>query len=111
MDETTKEAIERLRDEDRRQNRRLEVLEQNLETQRKIATSVEKLALNMEQMLKEQEKQGERLTVLEKEPATRWNNMVRTIFNTIVGACAGAAATGIIYFMSQSIRYESEELK
>lgn len=104
MDEATRVEIERLRDEDKRQNRRLQTLEQSMETQQRIAISVERLAHNMEQMLKEQEKQGERLTALEQEPANRWNNMVKTIFNTIVGAMAGAVATGIIFAMSQGIR-------
>lgn len=104
MDETTRAEIERLRDEDRRQNRRLEVLEQSMESQKKIAISVEKLAVNMEQMLKEQEKQGKRLDKLESAPAEQWSSMKRTIFNTIIGAGAGAFATGIIYMMAQYIK-------
>lgn len=103
MDEATRAEIERLRDEDRRQNRRLEALEASTETQQKIAISVEKLALNMEQMLKEQEKQGERLDALEKAPGEQWSSMKRTIFNTIVGAGAGAFATGIIYALALGI--------
>ena len=99
MDETIRVEIERLRDENARQNHRIEVLEQSTETQRMIALSVEKLAMNMEQMLKEQEKQGDRLTVLEQEPAKRWNDMSRKVLNTIVGAIAGACATGVIYAM------------
>ena len=103
MDEAVRVEIERLRDEDNRQNRRLEILEQSIETQQKIAISVEKLALNMQQMLKEQEKQGERLDKLEAAPAEQWSSMKRTIFNTIVGAGAGAFATGILYAMTQAI--------
>ena len=103
MDETTKSEMERLWDEDRRQNQRLEVLEQNVEMQQKLAISVEKLALHMEQMFKEQEKQGQRLNVLEKAPGEQWSSMKRTIFNTIVGAGAGAFATGILYIMAQVV--------
>lgn len=104
MDDSTKEAIGRLRDEDNRQNRRLELLEQSMETQRKIATSVEKLALNMEQMLKEQEKQGARLTALEQEPAKNWSNLKQTVFNNITGALATAAAGGFLYMMAQYLK-------
>lgn len=104
MDEATRVEIERLRDEDKRQNRRIEVLEQSMETQQRIALSVEKLALNMEQMLKEQEKQGARLTALEQEPANRWSNMTRTIFNNITGAIITAVAGGILWAMMQYLK-------
>lgn len=104
MDDATKEAIGRLRDEDNRQNRRLELLEQSMETQRKIATSVEKLALNMEQMLKEQEKQGERLTALEQKPARNWNNMTRTILDNLTGALTAAVVGGIVWAMLQYLK-------
>lgn len=104
MDETTKAEIGRLRDEDNRQNRRLDLLEKNTAVVQDLALSVKELAVNMSQMLREQEKQGERLAALEQEPAKNWSNMKRTIFNTIVGAGAGAFATGIIYMMAQYVR-------
>lgn len=44
----------RLEDENNRQNHRLEVLEETVKQVAFISTSVEKLALNMENMLKEQ---------------------------------------------------------
>ena len=53
---------QRLEDENIRQNRRLEILEETVKQIAKISTSVEKLALNMENMVKEQISQGERLT-------------------------------------------------
>ncbi len=56
---------QRLEDENNRQNRRLEALEENVREMSTLATSVEKLAINMEGMLKEQEKQGKRLETLE----------------------------------------------
>lgn len=69
-----------------------------------LVLSVQKLAMNMERMLEEQKSQNERLQKLEQEPAKQWSNMKRTIFNTIVGAGAGAFATGIIYTMAQFIK-------
>ena len=104
MDEATRIEIERLRDENTRQNHRIEALEQNAEIQQKIAVSVERLAINMEQMLKEQEKQGERLTLLEQDPANRWKDMTKTIYNTVIGAIAGALATGIIYAITNFMK-------
>ena len=69
-----------------------------------LALSVQKLALSMESMIEEQKNQGARLAKLEAEPAERWSNMTRTIFNTVVGAGAGAFATGVIYMMAQYIK-------
>lgn len=69
-----------------------------------LALSVQKLALSMESMIEEQKNQGARLAKLEAEPAERWSSMTRTIFNTIVGAGAGAFATGVIYMMVQHIK-------
>lgn len=99
-----KAELDRLHDEDKRQNRRLDILEKSVSTQQSLAISVEKLAMNMERMLGEQEKQGERLDKLEAAPAEQWSSMKRTIFNTFVGAGAGAVATGVIYMMDQYIK-------
>lgn len=101
MDEAMRSELERLHDEDKRQNCRLDILEKSVSTQQSLAISVEKLAMNMERMLGEQEKQGERLDKLEAAPAEQWSNMKRTIFNTFVGAGAGAFASGVIYMMAQ----------
>mgnify|MGYP004705632175 FL=1 len=69
-----------------------------------LALSVQKMALSMESMIEEQKNQGARLAKLESEPAERWSSMTRTIFNTMVGAMAGALATGVIYMMAQHIK-------
>lgn len=45
----------RLEDEDERQNSRLKLLEEDVRQIRQLTTSVEKLAVNMEIMVKEQE--------------------------------------------------------
>ena len=62
----------RLEDEDKRQNRRIDVLEENVKQLAAINTSVEKLALNMENMLKEQVSQGRRLETLENRDGDMW---------------------------------------
>lgn len=55
----------RLADEDSRQNRRIDLLEQNVERLVALTASVERLAANMENTLKELERQGKRLDALE----------------------------------------------
>lgn len=68
-----------------------------------LVLSVKEMALNMQAMLKEQAAQGNRLNKLESEPAEQWNNAKKTILNTVLGAIAGAMATGFIYAIVQSV--------
>lgn len=110
MDEAIKSELERLHDEENRQNRRIELLEKNVESQHSLAISVEKLAVNMEHMVKEQKdqgerisRQGERLDKLEDAPAEQWKDVKKTALNTLVGALIGAAATGLIMLIAQYI--------
>lgn len=61
-----------------------------------LVVSVEKLALNMENMLEEQRQQGERLKVLEEEPKKQWSSIKKTIFTSIISTVAGALAAALI---------------
>ena len=78
-------------------------VEQEVKVITNLAMSVERLAMSVETLAKEQSKHGEKIAHLEAEPAKKWNNMMKTIFNTIVGAIAGAFATGVIYVMAQAM--------
>ncbi|MDB2011919.1 hypothetical protein [[Clostridium] symbiosum] len=80
---------------------RMDEQEEQSKTIQELVLSVKELALNMQTMIEVQGKQGDRLAKLEAEPAERWNGMQKTVFNTIVGAMAGAVATGLIYIMAQ----------
>lgn len=100
MDELTKVELDRIRDENDRQNHRIDRLERTMEEIRNISTSVEKLAINMENMLSEQKKQGDRLDELEAKPAEAWTTMQRTILTTICGALAGAVAYGLMQMIA-----------
>ena len=51
----------RLEEENKRQDARIGILEDSVRQIGALATSVEKLAVSMQSMLKEQEKQGKRL--------------------------------------------------
>ena len=55
----------RLEEENARQDRRIALLEESVSKMGALSTSVEKLALSMESMVREQEKQGKRLETLE----------------------------------------------
>lgn len=79
----------RLEDENNRQNHRLESLEKTVEQIAAISTSVEKLALNMENMLKEQVSQGKRLETLEGRDGDMWRKAVWCVISAIIGIAVG----------------------
>lgn len=87
------EFAKRIDDENDRQNHRLSLLEQNVEETRNISRQTERLAVNMENMVKSQnamnkslEKQGERIGALEKEPAEKWKQVSWVVLSVIVTA-------------------------
>jgi len=95
MDDTTisraehEEFCRRLEEENTRQNRRLEILEENVQQISSLATSVEKLAVSMEGMVKEQERQGKRLELLESRDGEKWRKVMGYIVTAVVGAVLG----------------------
>ena len=104
MDEAIRVEIERLHDEDRRQNKRLELLEESVKSIQDLTVSVHMLAHDMKQMLEEQKEQGKRLDKLEQEPADAWKQVKTTIITAIVSTIAGGVATGLIIMLAQFIR-------
>lgn len=86
------EFAKRMEEEHTRQNKRISAVEKALEQQNKLALAVEKMAINMEQMLKEQKKQGEELDELKNAPIKKWN----TVVTAILSAIGGAIGTGVI---------------
>lgn len=79
----------RLEEENKRQDARIGILEESVQQIGALATSVEKLALSMQSMLKEQEKQGKRLEVLEGRDGEKWRKVMGYIATTIVGVVLG----------------------
>lgn len=100
MDDETRAELARLHDEDKRQNRRLEQMEENLKIIHELTISVHTLAHDMKQMLEEQKEQGERLDKLEQEPGDTWK-MVKVTFAT---AFISAAAGGILTTLAIALR-------
>lgn len=86
---------QRLADEDRRQNRRIEALEESVRQIGALTTSVEKLALSIESMVKEQEQQGKRLEVLEGRDGEMWRKVTGHVITVIIGAVLGYMFTQI----------------
>ena len=90
---TVKANIQRIQDEDSRQNKRLDILEANTKQINSLTTSVEKLALSIESMVKEQETQGMRLQVLEGRDGEMWRKVTGYIITTIAGIIIGCIFT------------------
>lgn len=89
------EFARRQDDENHRQNRRIEGLEESVRQISTLTASVEKLAGNMESMLKEQEKQGKRLEVLEGRDGTMWRKVMEHVITVIAGIVVGYIFTRI----------------
>lgn len=80
------EFCRRIDEENRRQNRRIELLEENAQRIGTLTASVERLASNMESMLKEQERQGKRLETLENRDGEMWRKAVGYAVTFAIGA-------------------------
>lgn len=83
------EFCRRMEDEHKRQDRRIELLEESTEKLNTLSTSIEKLAVNMESMLKEQLQQGKRLEVLENRDGEMWRKVVGYAITAALGIVVG----------------------
>ena len=89
------EFAKRQDEENKRQNRRIETLEETVRQIGALTTSVEKLASSMESMLKEQERQGERLKTLEGRDGEMWRKVTGYIITAVIGIVVGYIFTQI----------------
>lgn len=79
----------RLEEERKRQDKRLELLEESMQRFETLNTSIEKLATNMENMLKEQIRQGDRLDELESRDGQMWRKVVSYAVTVMIGIVIG----------------------
>lgn len=82
---------------------RMDDQEAQSKTIQDLVISVQKLAINMEAMLKEQGAQGVRLAKLEAEPADTWKRVKIKALDTAVGLIGGAIVTGAVIMAAQYI--------
>ena len=85
----------RIEEENKRQDRRLELLEHTVQQISDLTTSVEKLAVSMEGMLREQEQQGTRLETLEDRDGEMWRKIIGYAATAAVGIIIGYVARQI----------------
>lgn len=101
LDEIRDEAFRRRDEENNRQNHRIDILEAKVHDLNKIVSSIEKMAVHMENIDREQMKQGERLKEtderirgLENKDGEMWRTILTHAATLIVGAV-------LAYFFSQ----------
>ena len=83
------EFKKRLEEKNDRQDKRLSLLEQQVEELKKTAVSIERLSNIMESMLREQKSKGERLQKLESLDGEMWRKVVGYIATAIIGIVIG----------------------
>ena len=81
----------RMEEEDKRQNRRIDLVEKSIQQIGDIAMSVEKMAVSLQSMVKEQEQQGKRLEALESRDGEMWRKAVGYAVTALLGAVIGFA--------------------
>ena len=75
--------------EHKRISRRMDALEEETKQIRKLATSVERLAVSMESMSREQKEQGEKLEKLEERDGELWRKVTGYVITTVIGLILG----------------------
>lgn len=83
---------------------RLDDLEVQNQAIQNLALSVKELTINMTRMMEEQEKQGQDIDILKSEPAKRWKDSTKALFNAALGAIGAAFGGGIIYLIAQYLK-------
>ncbi len=83
------EFCRRLDAENTRQNNRIASLEETTKEINSLTISVEKLAVNMQNMLTELTTQGSRLKTLEARDGDNWRKIVGSAITVVVGAVLG----------------------
>ena len=76
----------RMEDEHKRQNRRIEQLEKDSQTQTQTLIAIERIAVSVENMQNELSDQGKRLDELESHDGEMWRKVIGYGVSSIVGA-------------------------
>lgn len=83
------EFSRRLEDWNKRQDKRLELLEDNVREIGTLTASVERLTISVQSMVKEQERQGKRLETLEGRDGAKWRKLMGYIVSALVAGVVG----------------------
>ena len=99
LKEVFEETLKRMEDENTRQNHRIQTLEDSIGQILNLTSSVERLATNMEHMVREQARQGEnlnnqseRISKLESRDGEMWRKVVSHIVISVISIIIGYIA-------------------
>lgn len=85
----------RLTDEDKRQNRRIDELEETVRQIGDLTASVKELAVSMKNMTKVQEQQGNDIEELKNRDGEMWRKVTGYVITAVVGIVVGFIFTQI----------------
>ncbi len=88
-----KEFAKRQDEENKRQNKRIDELEETVRQIGTLTSSVEKLAVSIESMAREQEQQGKQLQEIEARDGEKWRQVTGYIITAVTGIILGFIAT------------------
>ena len=91
--EEHEEFRKRIDETNKRQDKRISELEDSVKEITALTTAIERLAVNMENMAKEQSRQGKRLEVLESRDGEMWRKVVGYAVTAVLGIVRGFAFT------------------
>lgn len=80
---------------------RMKEQEEQSKTIQELVLSVKELALNMKNMIEVQGRQAADIEMLKAEPAKKWKDSTKALFNAALGAIGTALGIGIITMIAQ----------
>ncbi len=89
------EYAKRMEEEHKRQNKRIDALEVKVTEIGELTVSVASLAQSVEQMVKEQKEQGERLKTLEARDGETWRKVTGYALTALISALVGFILSNI----------------
>lgn len=90
------EFAKRIDAQEKRQDRRLELLEENVREIGALTLSVQRLAQSLESMVEEQERQGRRLQALEDRDGEKWRKLMGYIATALTSGAVTLLLSQII---------------
>ena len=97
------EFARRIDAQEKRQDRRLELLEENVREIGALTVSVQKLAQSLQSMVKEQEQQGRRLQALESRDGEKWRKLMGYIATALTSGAVTLLGVLIANSRSQAV--------
>ena len=87
------EYAKRMDDEHKRQNKRIDKLEENQKQINDLTLAVKELAISVKSMVDEQKDHDERIEVLENRDGEKWRHVSKYLITAVLGVLIGYIAT------------------